>query len=350
MGRSPLARAGALRPLVLALLMLLGLFAPAAAQAAESSPTIGGFSARALDEGDEISPETYFKLKLKPGETYKGRLLVISSAKEDARLRVYSVDGLTGNTSGTVYSNIDDPRKDASLWITPRKKVLRLPGKQDKKVGFDVKVPEDATPGDHVGGVALQLADQEKTKGQFAITQITRVAIAVQITVEGPAAAALAPTGLALKALPGTQIPSVTVDLANTGQLLCRPNLAVELSQDDVVLGTVSRQLDTILPGKTIPYPLSWAKPLTAGKYSAKASTSGCGDPKTLTAEVELKDTLGGSLAQPGTIIEPDTGGGGIPWWALVLAVLVALIGGFFLARRKPKREDDPTDAGPAGA
>jgi LPXTG-motif cell wall-anchored protein len=328
-------------------MVLLGLFAPVAAQAADSSPTIGGFSARALGEGDEITPETYFKLKLGPGDSYQGRLLVISSAKEDARLRVYSVDGLTGNTSGTVYANIDDPRKDAATWITPRKEVLRLPGKGEKKVGFDVKVPADATPGDHVGAIALQLADQKKTKGQFAITQITRVAIAVQITVEGPADAALAPTGLALKALPGTQIPSVTIDLANTGQLLCRPSLAVQLSKDGTVLGTVTRQLDTVLPGKTIPYPLSWPKPLTAGKYNAKASTTGCGAPKEFVSDVELKGNLAGSAQQPGTIIEPNTGGGGIPWWALVAAVVAALFGGFLLARRKPKRDDDAAPANP---
>ncbi len=345
MGRSLGQSGGASRRLTTALLvMLLGLIAPAAA-AAQSSPTIGGFSARALGPGDEVTPDTYFKLKLKPGDTYSGRLLVVSSAKEDARVRLYSVDGLTGNTSGTVYANMDDARRDASLWITPRKALLRLPGKAQKKVGFDVKVPDDATPGDHVGGLALQLADQKKTKGQFAITQITRVAVAVHILVEGPAAAALRPTTMKLEALGGTQVPSVTVGLSNTGQLLCRPTLAVELSKDGTVLGTVTRQLDTILPGASIPYPLSWPKPLVAGKYSAKAVTTGCGDRQEISADLELEGALRGSQQAPGSILTPDSGGGGVPWWALVLAVVGALGGGFLLARRGNKETKPKTDS-----
>lgn len=345
---------GAPRRLVTALMfMLLALLAPAAtAQAADpSSPTIGGFSARALGPDGDVSPETYFKATLKPGDTYSGRILVVSSAKEDVRLRLYSVDGLTGETSGTVYANLDDPREGVATWITPRKELLRLPGKKQKTVGFDLKVPDDARPGDHVGGLALQLAEQPKAEGQFAVTEVIRVAIAVHITVEGPASAQLKPTGMVLKALPGTQMPSVTVDLENSGQLLCRPKLTIELAQDGNVLGSVERQLDTILPGKTIPYPMAWPRALPAGKYSAKTVTEGCGPRGELASDLELATALRGTQAQPGTSIKPAEESKGIPWWALALAVVAALGGGFLIARRKPKsKDDDDTGGAPGGA
>ena len=344
MGRNRDSVGGATRRLTLALMvMLLGLVAPAVATAADASPTIGGFSARALGPDDEVTPDTYFKVQLKAGDTFSGRLLVISSAKEDARLKFYSVDGLTGKTSGTVYSNIDDPRKGASRWITPRKEILRLPAKGEKKVGFDVKVPEDAIPGDHVGGLALQLADQKKTTGQFAVTQVIRVAIAVQIVVEGPAAPAMNLTSMKLEALSGTQIPSVTVGMANTGQLLCRPQLTVSLAEDGAVIGTVTRRLDTVLPRQSIPYPLQWPKPLQPGTYQATAVTEGCGDRAELKADLKLASSLRGSSRAPGPLELPDEGG--TPWWVFLLGglgVAAAFGGGFFLARRQPKEKGSP--------
>lgn len=353
MARNGARSGGAARHLILALLLtVLGLMAPAPSLAADgTTPTIGGFSARALGPGDQVTPDTYFTETVEPGDTFEGRILVQSSSPQGARVRIYSVDGLTGPTSGAVYANLDDPRTGVSRWTKPKKALIQLGAKQQKKVGFTVTVPQDATPGDHVGAIALQLADQETKKGQFAVTEVIRVAVAIHITVRGPAKAMLKPTDLELEALTGTQIPSVTVGLDNTGQLLCRPKLSVSLAQDGTTLGTVDRQLDTILPGTSIPFQLAWPKPLKPGTYEATALTQGCGDPQTVEASLELTSALRGSTQTPGPNILPEeTGSGGVPWWALVIAVLVALGGGWFLARRGPRRKDDGDTGGAAAA
>ncbi|MEH3053767.1 MAG: DUF916 domain-containing protein [Patulibacter minatonensis] len=313
------------------------------------APLIGGFSARALGPNGEVTPQTYFDLEMDPGDTYDGEIQVTNAADSFVRLRVDSVDGLTGSTSGTVYANRTDPRTETSQWITPRKKALRLKADSARTLRFSIKVPNDATPGDHVGAVAFQRILQPQKKGEFAVRQVLRVAVAVQIRVKGPAEAQLGIGGMTLKALGGTQIPSVTIELQNTGQLLCRPTLAVTLSKGGEGLGTVSRQLDTILAGDTIQYPLPWPKPLDTGDYEVKAATTGCGKPAEREASVKLENALRGSTSAPG----PDTAaldddGGGIPWWALVLGVLAALGLGFFLARRTGRRTDD--DGGAATA
>lgn len=314
-----------------------------------SAPQLGGFSARALGEDGQVTPQTYFELKLKPGESFDGQILVTNASKDFVRLKVDSVDGLTGQTSGTVYANRTDDRLETSRWIRPKKKALRLDGASSRTLGFHLHVPDDARPGDHVGAVAFQRILNPKKEGNFSVRQVLRVAVAIQIRVEGPAEPRLEIGKLSLKALGGTQIPSVGIELKNTGQLLCRPALTVSLAQDGTGLGEVSKQLDTILAGDTINFPLPWPKPLKAGSYEATAATTGCGAPAKVTATVELADTLRGTTGAPGPDVSMLDDEGGLPWWALVLGIGVALVLGFFLARRTGRKRDEPAaDAAPA--
>lgn len=317
-----------------------------------SAPQLGGFSARALGDDGQVTPQTYFELKLKPGESFDGKILVTNASKDFVRLKVDSVDGLTGQTSGTVYANRTDDRLETSRWIRPKKKALRLDGSSSRTLGFHLRVPDDARPGDHVGAVAFQRILNPKKESNFSVRQVLRVAVAVQIRVEGPASPRLEIGTLSLKALGGTQIPSVGVELKNTGQLLCRPALTVSLSRDGTGLGEVSKQLDTILAGDTIDFPLPWPKPLQAGKYEATAATTGCGEPAKVTATVELADTLRGTTGAPGPDVSMlDDDEGGLPWWALVLGIAAALGLGFLLARRTGRKDEDPAaDQAPAPA
>jgi Bacterial protein of unknown function (DUF916) len=345
------------RVLAGALVALGGISSSAAAASASSvvksggAPLLGGFSARALGADGEVTPKTYFELEMEPGESFDGRILVTNAAGGFTRLRVDSVDGLTGQTSGTVYANRTDPREETSRWIRPAKEALRLDGRSSRSLAFHVHVPDDATPGDHVGAVAFQRILNPKKDGGFSVRQVLRVAVAVQIKVAGPAEARLELGAISLKALGGTQIPAVNVELKNTGALLCRPSLTVTLASDGEKRGTVNRQLDTILAGDTIDYPLPWPKPLQAGTYDVTAATTGCGQPAQTKATVELASALRGSTNSPGldaSMLEDE--GSGTPWWAVALGVLGALGLGFFLARRTGRKDDQPAAAAAVAA
>jgi hypothetical protein len=335
---------GVLAAVTIAAVLPIGAAAAASASSTVNSggaPQLGGFSARALGPDGNVTPKTYFALALAPGESFDGEILVSNAAKTFVRLRVDSVDGLTGQTSGTVYANRTDPRRETSQWITPSKRALRMDARSARALGFHVQVPRNARPGDHVGAVAFQRIVPAK-QGNFAVRQVLRVAVAVQIRVAGDAAAALVLGRLSLQALGGTQIPSVGVALRNTGQLLCRPALTVTLAKDGESLGTVNKQLDTVLAGDAIDFPLPWPRPLESGSYEATAATSGCGTPAQTRATVKLSGSLRGSSRAPG----PDTAAladdeDGLPWWALAGAFAGALGLGFLLARRFGRRKDE---------
>ncbi len=66
---------------------------------------------------------------------------------------------------------------------------------------------------------------------------------------------------------------------------------------------------------------------------------------------MELADTLRGTTGAPGpdvSMLEDDEGG--LPIWALVLAIVAALGLGFFLARRTGRRDDAQAAPAPAPA
>lgn len=318
-----------------------------------ATPTIGGFSARPLAVDGKPEQRAFFSLEADAGSTLDLRLLVVNGSKQTLRLHVDPVDGATGATSGTVYRNRTDPVRKAGGWLRPGKDVLRLAPGDRRTLRVQVAVPGDATPGDHVGAVALQRVIPARSSGTFAVRQVLRVAVAVQIRVRGAARAgvqvAAAPR---LDALPGTQIPAVILPLHNTGQLLCKPQVRVDLTRDGVVLGTVTRQLDTVLPGDRIEYPLAWARPLEAGRYRLLAEVTGCGSPDRTSSEATLATALRGTTTAPG----PDAGvapPAGVPWWAFLLALPAAAGGGYVVAwwrRRQPRRAAEVAPAEPAGA
>ena len=98
-----------------------------------------------------------------------------------------------------------------------------------------------------------------------------------QIRVPGPASFRVDVRGLGVKPEPGSNLAAVMVELDDNGLLLGKPDLTVSLAGPDGYHNTVSRQLDTILPGDTIDYPFPWPDSLAAGCYKAVSVATGGG-------------------------------------------------------------------------
>jgi hypothetical protein len=302
--------------------------------------TPGGYSVRPV-EIDQKDPATraYFKPVLKPGETTTLHVEVTNRASNVLRLRVDAVDGLTGQTSGAVYANRQDPLHKAGTWVTPAEHEIEISALGKQTVAFTVAVPRDARAGDHVAGIAFENEAVQSSGSGFSVKQVIREVVGIQIRVPGVASTHLTIGSLGLQSLPGTAFASVIVNLSNTGELLCKPALTVTLHSPNGDARSVSRQLDTILPGDTIAYPLPWPDSLAAGKYVARASTSACG-PAFATADVPLvlEAPLNGSAPSS----ELPTYGVKLPNLSIVFSVGFALAGllfGLLLGKRRRRDE-----------
>jgi hypothetical protein len=243
---------------------------------------------------------------------------------------------VTGTTSGAVYTNAGVPLTGAGQWLSVATPTIILPPDSSRVVPVQVHVPAQVAPGDHLAGIAVEdTAHPRSARGSFAIVEVLRAAVAVELRVAGPAADAISAGRIALQALPGTQAPAVAVSLTNTGQLLCKPQLAVTLGGNGLAAVTVTHQLDTIVPGDTIAYPLHWPHTLGAGAYRATATATGCGASSTHTQTVSIARSLSPATTLPFTQNAPAHGSS-VPWWLILLVGLIGVVGGFLLARRRP--------------
>src|SRR5439155_17634093 len=160
--------------------------------------------------------------------------------------------------------------------------------------------PAGTTPGDHLAGIAFEDADISTSTGRFQVRQILREVVGVLIRVPGPAQARLQLGRMSLRTLPGTRVGSVVVAIGNVGRLLCRPHLSVSLASA-TAHERVSRQLDTILPGDTIDYPLILRKGLKPASYALRARATCLRSTASADARVLLGSRLLGSKDPPST-------------------------------------------------
>jgi len=338
-------------------------FALAAAVAAgllwlPAAPASAGFGiALRPAHADPNDPATkaYFKPTVSPGETFTDQVMVTNTGDAPIELAVSPVDGLTAPTSGAVYGNRQDPVTKAGTWVSTAPGTVTVPPHAELPVPFTVKVPKDVAAGDHLAGIAFEDVHPTQAGSNFAVTQIVRAVMGVQVIVPGPGAFGVRVDNAALQSLPGTAAASVVVTMGNDGTRLGKPILSVALSGPSGYQRTAKRPLDTILPGDTIAYPLAWPDVLQPGDYTISvtatpgpASANGAPGAATVhTVSAHLGTALAG-VPSPGVITPVPASHGhsgrGYPMGLLVAVVAVAGVGGGLYLGRRGSRPKPPAE------
>jgi hypothetical protein len=317
--------------LAIALGTVGGLTTGTVSAAATSS---GGVSAGPL-HWDPSNPATrsYYISTVSPGGTFSDQMRVQNPNDDSVDLIVSGVDGITAIPSGAVYANRTDPVSKWGAWVTPDVSSLTLGAHQEALVGFTVHVPADATPGDHLAGVAFENAHPTPGSGPISISNVVRTVVGVLVKVPGPAAFHMTIFGVSIQPLSNQNLSSVVVTLEDEGRLLGHPVLVVTVTGPHGYEKTVSRQLDTVLPADTIPYPFPWPDNLAAGDYtiSVVGSAPEMHGTVTFSAKVHLGAPLAAAPRAGSTVITPQSNPGGgvaLPGWVvpLVLALSLALV------------------------
>jgi hypothetical protein len=314
---------------VLTATFLVSLLVGANASAAFAAPppvTQAGDISIAPEHPSKESP-SYFTFRAKAGSTVTDAIVIANHSAATINLAISPVDGLTGQTSGSVYANRQDPVRKAGKWVTPGITTLELAAKTERTVSFTVKVPAGAVAGDHLAGVAIENTVPTTSSNGFAIRQILRNVIGVRVIVPGAAICKPTLKSLGIDQIGSTGIGAVDVTLANDGTALAKPQLAVALIGPIGYLKKQSRDLDTVLPGDTIKYPFAWPDRLAKGSYDVTATMTCGGTSVTLKSKVQLGAALAGvAPAKAAAVIAAPKGS--IHWWVWAL-IGVAIVAAF---------------------
>lgn len=264
-----------------------------------------------------------FRYELDPGATIEDSVTVTNFTAQPVAFRLYASDGvITKDGQFDLLAAATKP-KDVGSWITLSQTSITVPASSSASVPFTVKVPANATPGDHPGGVVAALT-RTGSDGNAQVSVENRVGARVHLRVAGELNPVLKASNVQVD-YSGTWNPfqpgsaEITYTLENTG------NVRLGSDQTTQVRGLFGIPLTSkaaptvkeLLPGSelTITEKVSGVWPL----FRLRGVIDGA------------PFAVGTDVVDKAMKVEPGQGSGWAMPWSQLLLILVVVGGGYSL-------------------
>jgi hypothetical protein len=277
------------------------------------------------------SSRSDFELAAKPGQILTDHFVVANRTAAPITFNLYSADAVNTKVGGAFALKLaNEEQIDVGKWITLPTDKLVLPAATQATVPYTIRIPMDAAPGDHSGGIVAQDAMPSiVTKGAVRVPVLEGAGVRVYLRVAGPIHPSLSVTNTqivysypALAWLTGSGKGRVVFDVANTGNM--RLNVTVHVKAVNLFGSTIKQYATTsvpaLLPGSTaaltepaIPLP-------RAGLVRYDISLQS----KTASADASVQALL-------------------IPWVLVIIVVVVLLLIALLVWRRHRRKKSPPT-------
>ncbi len=269
---------------------------------------------------DKPGTRPYFVYDVDPGQTIEDTVVIGNLGRTPLPLTVFGTDALNAEDGRfDLLETVSDPT-DVGSWVTlskGRTSSITVDPEQERSVDFSITVPENATPGDHVGGIVTSHLTQQKNDEGEAVQLDSRVAARIYLFVKGDLNPALEVSDVQvdhdaslINPLSGTA--TVSWSVRNTGNLRLAGNQRVSIGG---VAGwgssTTSVDLPEILPGNEV-----------------RQTTTIKGVPAAVRLAADVVVAPRDPSERSGDTIDPVGAGASIwtiPWTLLVLLALAAL-------------------------
>ena len=166
--------------LVAAGTMLVG---AAGAQAADDPPRLTWSIQPATAQGIDARP--WFNSAVMPGDERVEYVGVSNRGDAPVTLDLYAADGRTSTDGSFTLGTRSDPRTDVGSWISLKQLSVTVPARSRTDVPISIRVPVNATPGDHLGGIVASLTTPSTTAAGTAVSVEQRVGTRVYLRVAG---------------------------------------------------------------------------------------------------------------------------------------------------------------------
>ncbi|MGZ4215183.1 MAG: WxL protein peptidoglycan domain-containing protein [Solirubrobacteraceae bacterium] len=321
---------------MVSLLAACGLVAPAASA---QSPTV---IVKVHQRSGLVSP--YFQLGAPPGHTVNaGSLEIDNPAPRAVTVRIDPVDAITTDTLGSAYAQTNSALSGAATWLKLSRRSVVVAPHASRSVSVSVAVPATATPGDYLGGVAVEALGQSRTErvGRgVAIGETDRYAIGVEVKLPGARHPAVHFSGASVGREPAGLV--FGVNAGNTGNVILKNVHGwVRVTQGDRPVATARIAPGTIVSGTNISYPVPALReqPTPGTSYRVRAALYYSGGVARLDTRVVFSHAA--------AVKQQNYGGRKLPkhasvWRWLLLAILLLVL--IASARKVQQRRRRPLD------
>jgi len=192
---------------------------------------------------------------VEPGQTLQDSMVVQNLSDLPIELQLYAADAV--NTADGSYNLLVRDAEDLGVgaWTTVEQETIVLAPGQEQEVGVTIAVPDNATPGDHAGGVVASLRSTQ-TDTQVALEQ--RVGVRTYLRVAGELEPSLSIQDLDISfsggAAPTGGTITATYTLVNDGNVRLggRDELEVTGPFDATVAEEALPAFSNLLPGSAV--------------------------------------------------------------------------------------------------
>ncbi|GGV18440.1 hypothetical protein GCM10010182_44810 [Actinomadura cremea] len=257
----------------------------------------------------------FFAFEAPPGETVRDVVRITNLTGGPLTFRLYGADAYnTPRDAGFALRTAEETSRDVGAWISVKPASLTIPARGAKELPFTLKVPHNATPGEHIGGiVALNTAIESVQRSGGARVGVRRaVGARVHLRVAGPLTPGLRAAGLGvdrtepLVPFVGRGRGTIRYTVVNTGNQRVSPTARVRATGlfGREIERWPDRRLPEILPGERTEITLPWNGPPAMDA---------------VTVRVEL-------VAAGGIRVRAQTGFTALPWAALLTAAGIVVV------------------------
>jgi len=284
------------------------------------------------------------------GATITDHVAILNYSNRPLRLAVYSTDALNDDKGGFALLPGSTKPSDAGSWasIGTSRQTVTVPARTKSSTGqesygfvivpFTVKVPANASPGDHVAGVLASLVTGGDPGQQANVKLDQRVGTRMFIRVAGKLAPGIAVENVSAH-YTGSLNPiakgsaTVTFTVANRGNVKLGGRLKVDVTG---LLGRTASislpDLPLLLPGNAIDLTVQVLDVVPQIRNTATVTLTplklqGDSDP-------DLPDVTGSAAFWA------------VPWMLVALLLLMILLGWYLWHRRRRDISDSDTEAG----
>ncbi|MFF3426672.1 WxL protein peptidoglycan domain-containing protein [Streptomyces sp. NPDC002602] len=327
--------------LLLGLLLPVGGLLPAGSAAAADNGAWGVFPTPPA--GAAMTDRAYFFHQGAAGSTVRDSVTIVNSSDRELTFQVFATDAVNTPVGGAfALLPVESKPKDVGTWTalsTGAAATVTVPPKGREDVPFTVRVPEDATPGDHVGGiVALNTAvEGVRADGKVRVGVKRSVGARLYFRVPGPLTPGLSVEDVRVSRgaplLPWSKDARATVSyaLVNRGNVVVEPKVTISaegLFGRNVLDRPTRAPRLVLLPGQRIELTEPWSDSPQLDWVTVKVAA--------------------GASAYPDLTSESETDFLAVPWLAAGVALLLTAAGiTFAVLRRRRNRGPQQVEAVP---
>lgn len=277
---------------IMALMLIAGSALTTVAQ--ESTPEAAGADEESISRAialypEDSGPETIISIELDAGESMEINIVLGNAGNIEQTLRTYKVNALSSANGGYSLADYEAEAAGATNWLEYPEQQHTLESGEGLVVPLVIAVPEDATPGEYVTGLAAEQADPFEIPGSTMLNQRVRWALPVQVIVPGERQPAFETGNSELKWMEDRLI--ATTEIANTGNVTVRPAGEVRLlNSEGTVIGTSEVEMAAVYNGTSTHFVTAWRDVPQSDTYTVQVVLTA--EEGTVTVEQEYTDLV----------------------------------------------------------